>query len=45
MHNGNPRGTGEDERIFEDIMTPNSPNLMKDMKIYTSIKVNKSQIV
>ena len=32
----------EAERIFEDIMTPNS---MKDIKIYTSIKVNKFQVV
>ena len=35
----------EAERIFEDIMTPNSPNSMKDTKIYTSIKVNKFQVV
>lgn len=35
----------EAERIFEDIMTPNSPNSKKDMKIYTSIKVNKFQVV
>lgn len=32
----------EAERIFEDIMIP---NLMKDIKIYTSIKVNKFQVV
>ena len=33
MHCGGPRGRRERERIFEETMAENVPNLMKDMNI------------